>query len=74
MHFAKISARGQTTIPKSIRDAAELGAGDLVVFEIEGDRVVMRKALQADDSYLRGLTGVVGEWTSPEDEAAWHDL
>ena len=74
MKFARITARGQTTIPKSVRKAAGLHEGDMVAFEVEGDRVVLRKVSVEQDAYLRGLGETMGEWTSPEDEAAWRDL
>ena len=74
MEFSKITARGQTTIPKKIRDAANLGAGDVLAFEIEGERLVVHKVTQGRDDYLQALSGVVGEWSSPEDEEAWGDL
>ena len=74
MEFSKITARGQTTIPKKIRHAANLSAGDVLAFEIEGERLVLHKVTQGQDDYLQALSGVVGEWSSPEDEEAWGDL
>ena len=74
MEFAKITSRGQTTIPKPIRDAAALHEGDMIAFELAGDHVVIRKVYPERDDYLRGLKDTMDEWTSPEDEAAWHDL
>lgn len=74
MELSKISEHGQATIPKAIRDAAGLRAGDLIVFEIEGDRIVVRKAVPERDDYLDGLSDTMSEWASPEDEAAWRDL
>ena len=74
MEFAKITARGRTTIPKAVREAAGLRAGDVLAFEIEGDRLVVRKVVPGRDEYLHGLAGMMGEWLSPEDEEAWRDL
>ncbi len=74
MELAKITARGQTTIPKSIRTAANLDAGDVIAFELRGDHMVVRKVTPVNDDYLEGLSEVLGEWISPEDEAAWRDL
>lgn len=74
MQLAKITARGQTTIPKSIRQAANLDAGDVIAFEIEGDHLVVRKVTPGQDNYLKGLSDILSEWVSPEDEEAWHDL
>ena len=74
MELAKITARGQTTIPKSIREAAGLQEGDVIAFEVEGDRLVVQKVVPGRDEYLHGLGEVMGEWLSPEDEEAWRDL
>ena len=74
MQLAKITARGQTTIPKSIREAANLDSGDVIAFEIEGDHLVVRKVTPGQDNYLKGLSEILSEWVSPEDEEAWHDL
>jgi AbrB family looped-hinge helix DNA binding protein len=40
---AKITSKGQVTIPKSVRDALELGAGDEVLFRVERSRAVIAK-------------------------------
>ena len=74
MEFAKITARGQTTILKSIREAADLHAGDVIAFEIEGNHLVVRKVMPGQDDYLQSLSEILSEWASPEDEEAWRDL
>ena len=74
MEFAKITARGQTTIPKSIREAADLDEGDVLAFEIKGNHLLVHKVTPGQDDYLQGLSEVLSEWVSPEDEEAWRDL
>ncbi len=74
MEFAKITAKGQTTIPKAIRDAAHLRTGDVIAFEVEGDHLVVRKINGAADGYLRGIESAMQEWNSAEDDEAWRDL
>ena len=74
MEFARITARGQTTIPKNIRTMAGLDEGDVIAFEIEGDHLIVRKVAPGRDDYLRGLSKVLSEWASTEDEDAWRDL
>jgi antitoxin PrlF len=39
-----ITAKGQTTVPKSVRRALGLSAGDAMAFRIEKGRVSVRKA------------------------------
>ena len=74
MKVGRISARGRTVIPKSIREAAGLYVGDTLAFETRGDEVVVRKASGERDDHARGLPETMSEWTSPEDEEAWRDL
>ena len=74
MHRARIGERGRTTIPKPIREAAGLHEGDVIAFEIEGDRLLVRKMVPERDEYLHGLGKLMGEWLSPEDEEAWRSL
>ena len=73
-HIARTSARGQITIPRQIRESANLRAGDLVAFEFENKCVLIRKIAPDDDELVRNLAGALLEWSSPEDEAAWRDL
>lgn len=40
---ARISSKGQVTVPKAVRDALGLGEGDDVVFRVEGDRAVLAR-------------------------------
>ena len=54
MELAKITARGQTTIPKRIREAANLDEGDVIAFEIEGDHLLVHKVTSRQDDYLQG--------------------
>ena len=74
MELAKIGARGRTTIPKAIREAAGLREGDTIAFEFEEDRLLVHKVVPGRHEYLHGFGAVMGEWLSPEDEKAWRDL
>lgn len=74
MELGRITSRRRVTIPKRIREEANLRQGDLIAFRIEGRRVILRKAPLAQDDYSKGLPHLLGEWSSPEDEHAWGDL
>ena len=69
----KINAHGQTTIPKSIREAANLDACDEIAFEIKGDRLVVHKVTDGKCDYFKGFSRVLSKWCSPQDEKAWRD-
>lgn len=74
MEYSKITARGQATIPKRIREAVGLREGDLITFEQRGNHLVLSRVEITSDSYLEGVSGLMSEWGSPEDEDAWRDL
>ncbi len=40
---AKLSSKGQVTVPKAVRDALDLKEGDQVVFHVEGNRAVLAR-------------------------------
>lgn len=40
---ARMTSKGQITVPKAVRDALELEAGDRLVFRVERDRAIIAK-------------------------------
>ena len=40
---ARLTSKGQVTIPKAVRDALDLHAGDEIVFRVERTRAVVAK-------------------------------
>lgn len=40
---AKVTSKGQVTVPKAVRDALGLKEGDEVVFRVEGNRAVLAR-------------------------------
>jgi len=41
MSITTITAKGQITVPKEVREALRLGQGDKVLFVVENDRAIM---------------------------------
>ena len=42
MNKAKITFKGQVTIPKEVREALTIKEGDSVIFRVEGDHAVLK--------------------------------
>lgn len=40
---ARMSSKGQVTVPRAVREALSLEEGDRVVFRVEGDRAVLAR-------------------------------
>jgi len=40
---AKVSSKGQVTVPKVVRDALGIEEGDAVIFRVEGNRAVLAR-------------------------------
>lgn len=73
--LAKITAKGQTTIPQDVRAALRVGPGDLIAWEVEEDgTATVRRVQPMDIEYLRALEGTLGEWSGAADEEAYRDL
>ena len=73
--IAKITAKGQTTVPRDIRALLGIQPGDLIAWEVEdGGRVAVRRVKPLDLEYLQAAQGTLGEWQSAEDEEAYRDL
>ncbi|WP_029417784.1 AbrB/MazE/SpoVT family DNA-binding domain-containing protein [Brevundimonas bacteroides] len=74
MHFAKITSKAQTTVPKEVREALKAGPGDTLAYRVGPEGVTVSKAEPLDWEYLRALESTLSEWNTPEDAAAFDDL
>ncbi len=71
---SRITSKGQTTIPREVRERLSLQPGDVVVYDLEDGDVRLRKQAPLDVAYLRAVQTTLSEWDSPEDAAAFDDL
>jgi AbrB family looped-hinge helix DNA binding protein len=74
MNLARLTTKGQITIPKRVRESAGLREGDVVSLVVENGVVTMRKQMRYADPYLEGLSEILTEWNSPEDDELGRDL
>jgi AbrB family looped-hinge helix DNA binding protein len=65
---AKLTSKGQLTVPKAVRDALGLKEGDEVMFHVEGNRAVLART--ADFLSLAGSISV----PAAKRNVAWHDV
>ena len=73
--LAKITAKGQTTIPKEIREAFNWKSGDIIVWEKTSQGVVQVRRMESlDHEYLQAVQNGLGEWSSQADEDAYREL
>jgi AbrB family looped-hinge helix DNA binding protein len=73
--LAKISSKGQVTVPTDVRKALHLETGDTLAWDIEADgRIFVRRLEPIDLDYLTAVSGTLSEWNSSEDDEAYRDL
>jgi AbrB family looped-hinge helix DNA binding protein len=41
---ARVSSRGQVTIPRAVREALSIEEGDQLIFRVEGNRAILARA------------------------------
>jgi AbrB family looped-hinge helix DNA binding protein len=71
---SRLSAKGQVTIPKQVRDGIGLRPGDQIAYELHDGVAILRKAEPFDAEYHRALNATLSEWSSPGDDEAFRDL
>lgn len=72
---ARVTSKGQVTVPVAVRRALGLAVGDKLVFEVDTAHRRARVRRAADFRELAGSVPVPEEWTGAEwsqvREAAW---
>ena len=72
--FGKITSKGQTTLPKEVREALGVKPGDMLVYRISKGKVTLARAEPMDRAYLKAVESTLSEWSSAEDAAAYDKL
>ncbi len=75
LQLAKISSKGQVTVPAEVRKTLQLKTGDTLAWEIQEDgKISVRRIEPIDVDYISALSGTLSEWSSAEDDKAYRDL
>ena len=74
LEMATLTAKGQVTIPKPVRDALGLHQGDQLSWELDDGCVTVRLITPLDLAYLTGIETHLSEWASTADDEAFADL
>lgn len=75
MELARVTAKGQATIPKRIREAAHIREGDMLSFDLDSNnRIIIKRIETPANTELAALQETLSEWNSPQDDEAWRDL
>ncbi len=72
--MSTLTSKYQATIPRAVRDALTLTAGDRIEFIIEPDGVRVRRAPLADAELQELEATLSPEWDSAGDDAAYAEL
>lgn len=65
---ARMSSKGQVTVPKAVRDALGVAEGDEVIFRVDGDRAILARTRDFLD--LAGSVPV----PAAKRNASWDDI
>jgi len=74
MLSSRLSGKGQVTLPKRVREALGAKAGDVIVYEVDGRHVRLRRVEPFDVAFHAALSETLDEWGSEEDDRAFRDL
>lgn len=75
MITSKLTAKAQTTIPQPVRVALGLRIGDEVIYQIDGDRVVLSRAKPVEaTAVMEDPFATFEEWNSEADRRGYADL
>ncbi len=70
MLTSRVTSRGRTTVPREVRKALGLEAGDMLVYDLRDDRVLLRLASQS----FHEPFATFDTWAGDEDARAYADL
>lgn len=65
---ARVTSKGQTTIPAEFRHKAGIAGGDSVEFTYDEGRIVLTKVQPVDHAWNAGQSAIMTEWDNEEED------
>ena len=72
--IATVTAKGQVTVPKAIREALGLRKGDRLSWEVDNGAAQVKVVSPLDLDYMQGLEANLQDWASAADDEAFAEL
>ena len=74
MYISKLTSHFQATIPQKVRKILKINKGDAVGFDVENEKVVLKKVSPMDVEYLKAVEHTLSEWGTQKDDELFKDL
>ncbi len=74
MRASRLSAKGQVTNPKELRESVGLHPGDMVGYEVKNGVISLTRIEPFDAAFHAALSDTLDEWATPEDDEAFREL
>jgi AbrB family looped-hinge helix DNA binding protein len=69
MDTSKVSEKGQTTIPKAIRELLNVSPGDVIQYCMTNGTIQLKRLVTSEDSeWETSLSTTMTEWESADDD------
>ena len=74
MAITTVTAKGQVTVPKAIREALGLRQGDRLAWEVHNGEARVKVVTPLDLNHLQGLEANLQDWMNAADDEAFAEL
>jgi antitoxin PrlF len=68
LEYSKLSSKGQTTIPATIRRQLGIRPGDAICYQVKEGAVHLSKVEKIDVEWAQAIESTLGEWAGDEDD------
>lgn len=65
---SRLTEKGQTTVPKPVREALNLAAGDSIAYRMSSNAVILSKVTTGDFDWNQSVETTLTEWNDDLDD------